>query len=318
MRDEFQSILNDYQEAYGQTYADHPLANLLRQTIPSSISNLLTEPERYIIKGSAGAGNWTNIPWVAIFDVLITDTAQSGFYPVFLFKDDMTGFYLSLNQGVTEIKEKYQREARQVLKLKAEDYRAQLGSVPTNFSITEINLKNLNSTKTHLAGLYEAGNIIAKYYSSNNLPSDAQLHADVFEILKIYEALSYNEGLPTNQAEKENDEEKYKGFEELKKFRFQKRIERNVQLSKKVKQTQGYTCKSCDINFEDIYGELGKEFIEAHHLKLIAQLTGDKVQLDARTDFTVLCSNCHSMIHRLDDPSDLELLRTIIANNSRK
>ena len=316
MREQLQNILNDYQEAYGETYTEHPLANLIRQTLPNRIGRLITEPERYILKGSAGAGNWTTIPWVAIFDILITDTAQSGYYPVFLFKDDMSGFYLSLNQGVTEIKEKYKRDAKQVLKLKAEDYRAQLGTLSNNFNLIEIQLKHLETTKSPLAGLYEAGNIFAKQYSSNNIPSDVQLHADISEILKIYETLSYNEGLPTTQAEKENDEEQYTGFEELRKFRFHKRIERNIQLLKKVKSSQGYTCKVCNTNFEDKYGPLGKEFIEAHHLRPIAQLTGDKVKLDARTDFTVLCSNCHSMIHRLDDPSDLELLKSMLQNNS--
>lgn len=316
MREEFQNILNDYQEAYGQDYTNHPLANLIRRTIPDLVKQLITEPERYSLKGSAGAGNWTTIPWVAIFDILITDTAQSGYYPVFLFKNDMSGFYLSLNQGVTEIKEKYKREAKQVLKLKAEDFRAQLGSLPANFSMTEIKLRSLDKTNSPLAGLYEAGNIFAKYYASHNLPTDSQFHADIVELLKIYETLSYNEGLPTTQAEKETDEEKYKGFEDLKKFRFHKRIERNVQLSKKVKSAQGYTCNACYTNFEDKYGPLGKEFIEAHHLRPIAQLTGDRVQLDIRTDFTVLCSNCHSMIHRLDDPSDLNLLKRIIENNS--
>ena len=134
----------------------------------------------------------------------------------------------------------------------------------------------------------------------------------ILEILKIYETLSYNEALPTNQVEKENDEENYKGFEELRKLRFHKRIERNIQLSKKVKQLQGYNCKACNINFEKKYGALGFEFIEAHHLIPISKLTGYKVQLDARNDFTVLCSNCHSMIHRLPDPSDLNSLKIII------
>jgi 5-methylcytosine-specific restriction protein A len=312
MREHLQNILNNYKAALQEPYTNHPVANLIRQTLPHTIERLITEPGRYLIKGSAGAGRWVAIPWVAIFDILITDTAQSGYYPVFLFKDNMTGFYLSLNQGVTEIKEKYKREAKQVLKLKAEDYRAQLGALPNNFSLTEIQLTHSKAGKSKFAGLYEAGNIFAKYYSLNDLQTDAQFHADIYEILKIYEALSYNEGLPTTLMEREKDEEHYKGFEELRKWRFHKRVERNIQLSKKVKLAQGYTCKACSINFQDKYGVLGKEFIEAHHLRPIAQLTGDRVQLDARTDFTVLCSNCHSMIHRLDDPSNLELLKSII------
>ena len=307
-------ILNDYQEAYVQAYSDHPLAEVLRNRIPSIVKNLISEPERYIIKGSAGAGKWTSTPWIAIFDILITDTAQSGFYPVFLFNDDMTGFYLSLNQGVTEIKEKYKREAKQMLRLKAEDFRAQLGSLPSNFKLTEIKLKNNGISKSPLASLYEAGNILAKFYPAHKLPSNEELHTDILQILKIYETISYNEFSPTTKVEKENDEEKFKGFEELGKFRFHKRIERNIQLSKKVKEIQGFTCKACSLNFEEKYGELGKEFIEAHHLRPISQLKGERIQLDVRTDFTVLCSNCHSMIHRLDNPCDLDLLKSIINN----
>jgi len=320
MQEQLQQILDSYQAAYGQNFTNHPLANLLRETIPNEVRNILTaieiDTQRYKIQGSPGKGQWTTIPWVAIFDVLITDTAQSGYYPVFLFKEDMTGLYLSLNQGVIEIQQKYKRDAKEVLKLKSEDYRAQLGSLPTNFNLIAIELKNSRASNSRLADLYEAGNICAKYYPINNLPNDIQFHNDISEILRIYEALSYNEGLPTSHAEKENDEENYTGFEELKKFRFHKRIERNAQLSKKAKLFHGYTCKACSTNFEIKYGELGKGFIEAHHLTPISQLTGHRPELAARTDFTVLCSNCHSMIHRLKDPSDLDLLKSIIENNS--
>jgi 5-methylcytosine-specific restriction protein A len=312
VREYFESVVNDYNEAYKQDITNHPLVKLITQIIPKAIFEIIVEKERYLIKGSAGAGNWTNTPWVAIFDVLVTNTAQSGYYPVFLFRDDMSGFYLSLNQGVTEIKTKYKREAKQILKLKAEDFRAQLNFLPKNFDKQDISLKRRGSTKSPLPGLYEAGNIIAKYYSAYDLPDDSQLKEDVIEILKLYEILSYNEGLPTTQAEIENDEEKYKGFEDLRRFRFHKRIERNAQLSKKVKKIQGYTCKACKMNFEKVYGELGRSFIEAHHLKPISELSKNKVQLDVRHDFTVLCSNCHSMIHRLPDPSDLSKLVKVL------
>lgn len=315
MREELQNILDNYLEARKQEYTGHELADLVRHTIPSIIKSKILDPDRYLIKGSAGAGNWTTIPWIAIFDILVTKTAQSGYYPVFLFKDDMTGVYISLNQGVTEIKEKYKTEAKQVLKLKAEDFRAQLGKIPINFSQLQISLRS-QGLHSSLAELYEAGNIFAKYYSSRNLPSNEELFTDINKILKIYEELSYNEVIPPSNIESEYEEEYFKGYENLKRFRFHKRIERNNQLSKKVKATQGYTCKACKINFEIVYGDLGKCFIEAHHLVPISSLVKNKVLLDVRKDFTVLCSNCHSMIHRLDDPSDLDLLISILEYNS--
>jgi len=312
MKEDLEYLLSGYPTAYGQEFTDHPIAKLIRKSIPDKISKVINNDIRYLIKGSAGAGNWSSIPWVAILDILITNTPQSGYYPVFIFRDDMSGFYLSLNQGVTDIKLKYNREAKEVLKIKAEDYRAQIGIIPSKFNKTVIELRKLKSTKSQLPVLYEAGNIISKFYSAYDLPEDTQLKSDIIDMLRIYESISYNEGMPTTQAEIENDEEKYKDYEDLRNFRFHKRIERNRQLSKKVKQLQGYTCKVCGLNFVDKYGVIGKKFIEAHHLKPISSLTKDRVQLDARTDFTVLCSNCHSMIHRTADPSDLEALKRLI------
>lgn len=312
MKEHFQYILNEYPTAYNQTFANHPLGELVRRTIPQAISKIITEKDRYVVKGSIGQGNWAINPWIAILDILITNTPQSGYYPVFLFKGDMSGFYLSLNQGITDIKIKYKKDAQQVLSIKAADYRAQINVIPNNFKESKIQLNEPNSAKSQNATLYEAGNIVAKYYPEYNLPSEEQLQHDLLELLKAYEQISYNEVLPSTQAEKENDEEKYKGYEDLRKFRFHKRIERNVQLSKKVKEIQGYTCKACELNFKEKYGPLGEFFIEAHHLRPISKLTAEKIRLDARTDFTVLCSNCHSMIHRLDDPSDLEQLKRLI------
>jgi len=314
LQETFQNLLNDYHEAYNQSFGKHPLGNLIRHTLPNMISKLIVDKERYIIKGSPGNGNWSATPWIAVLDVLITKTAQSGYYPVFLFKDDMSGFYLSLNQGVTKVEEIYKRETKDVLKIKAQDFRAQIGKIPSNFNERDINLSSLNTTKSKYPKLYQAGNIISKFYSAHDIPADDELQKDIKEILKIYELLSYNEGLSTTQVEKEEDE--YMGFEELKKFRFHKRIERNIQLSKKVKKVQGYKCKACELNFEEKYGEIGKGFIEAHHLVPISTLTQERIKLNAKKDFTVLCSNCHSMVHKLDDPSDIEELKRLIRNNS--
>ena len=64
------------------------------------------------------------------------------------------------------------------------------------------------------------------------------------------------------------------------------------------------------------YGELGRDFIEAHHLRPISLLEeGTAVSYDIATDFAVLCSNCHRMIHRTTDPSDLEGFRRLIKSS---
>jgi 5-methylcytosine-specific restriction protein A len=59
----------------------------------------------------------------------------------------------------------------------------------------------------------------------------------------------------------------------------------------------GYTCKVCNANYKEIYGDWGEGFIHVHHLKPISTSNG-QVAVDPRTDMTVLCASCHSMIHR--------------------
>ncbi|NCD69417.1 MrcB family domain-containing protein [Mucilaginibacter agri] len=314
MKELFQYIVNDYQEAYGQDFANHRLGKVLRKTLPEAINEIL-DITRYKVQGSSGQGVWAACPWIAIFDTLITRSAQSGYYPVFLFKDDMSGFYLSLNQGVTSLDKVYKRDTKDILKIRAQDFRAQIGIDNIKFTEMDIRLRTLKSTTSKYPKLYEAGNIIAKYYPSDNIPEKELLQQDITDILMIYKMLCYNDGISSSKIEVESDEENYTGFENLRNFRFHKRLERNVQLSKKVKKAQGYNCKACGINFENAYGTLGRNFIEAHHLKPISLLTGDQVQLNAKKDFAVLCSNCHSMIHKYQDPSDLDGFRKLLKYN---
>ena len=55
-------------------------------------------------------------------------------------------------------------------------------------------------------------------------------------------------------------------------------------------------CTICGFSFHRAYGEWGKDFIEAHHLKPISERTrAEETKLD---DLAMVCANCHRMIHR--------------------
>jgi hypothetical protein len=63
-------------------------------------------------------------------------------------------------------------------------------------------------------------------------------------------------------------------------------------------------CQACTFDFETLYGELGKGFIEIHHAKPIFAYEGDdieKVIYEALANVIPLCSNCHRMVHRRRD-----------------
>ena len=86
--------------------------------------------------------------------------------------------------------------------------------------------------------------------------------------------------------------------------------QRNPQLRRLCIEAYGskYECVVCGMNFVQTYGEIGKEFIEVHHLYPISETDGEH-EVDPANDMIPLCSNCHSMIHRLSDPADWQRLK---------
>ena len=75
------------------------------------------------------------------------------------------------------------------------------------------------------------------------------------------------------------------------------KYERNPELRKKCIAHYGYVCQICGLDFTKAYGDLGKEYIEVHHIVPISTIKKEH-EVDPIRDLIPLCSNCHSMIHR--------------------
>ena len=75
----------------------------------------------------------------------------------------------------------------------------------------------------------------------------------------------------------------------------------------------GVNCKVCDINFKEMYGEIGTDFIHIHHLIPIHEI-GENYRIDYKHDLIPVCPNCHSMLHRKLNGKELsvEELKDII------
>ena len=64
-------------------------------------------------------------------------------------------------------------------------------------------------------------------------------------------------------------------------------------------------CECCGIDFNEVYGKIGLGFIEVHHLDPISNYD-ETHKIDPVNDLVPLCSNCHSMIHRLIKKEDIK------------
>lgn len=73
----------------------------------------------------------------------------------------------------------------------------------------------------------------------------------------------------------------------------------------------GFDCAACKNNFLDIYGPIGEEYIEVHHIIKVSDMGAGYI-VDPINDLVPLCSNCHSMIHRRDPPLSVESLKELL------
>lgn len=105
----------------------------------------------------------------------------------------------------------------------------------------------------------------------------------------------------------------YEGVKEGAKVEYYvSKYERNPKLRLKAIEIHGLNCSACNINLGEVYGELGKGFIEIHHVKPLYTLEGETL-VNPETDLQPLCPNCHRMIHRKRDSIiSVDELRDII------
>jgi len=73
----------------------------------------------------------------------------------------------------------------------------------------------------------------------------------------------------------------------------------------------GYDCSVCEMNFEESYGEVGKQFIHVHHIDPVASKTGE-YEIDPQKDLIPVCPNCHAMIHKKTPPYSVEELKQLL------
>lgn len=93
------------------------------------------------------------------------------------------------------------------------------------------------------------------------------------------------------------------------------KYERSSIARHKCIEYHGSACKVCGINFENLYGEIGKGFIHVHHIIPISKINREYV-IDYKNDLIPVCPNCHSMLHRKVDGRNItvEDLRELIKN----
>lgn len=127
---------------------------------------------------------------------------------------------------------------------------------------------------------------------------------------QVEEPIKTDEQLAEDEIVIEDEESAFPEGKE--KFRQHRHLERDGKIVQKAKAQRlaidgKLECEVCRLDFAHRYGERGRGFIEAHHKVPVSQLDGKKRTKVA--DLSLVCSNCHRMLHRGQPLLSIEQLR---------
>jgi 5-methylcytosine-specific restriction protein A len=323
MQDILKRILDEYLIEKTKPLIENELAKFIRRDVVNTIiSEASLNTDYYKVTGSAGQGKWAEIPWIAIFDRQITETAQEGYYIIYFFRKDMSGVYLLLDMGWTFFEKEYGvKEGRVKIREVANNFKTIVKSKSVlEFNAAQIDLKS----NSKFAVGYELGNICGKFYPKDELPSDETLRHDLLELMRAYSELKGSVGIgdfqdivkrienilpytpdlrndfdKSNEVSFSEDEEGFpEGKEILREHLVSERNRGVAEIAKnnfKKKHRKLY-CEICGFDFSKKYGEVGKNYIECHLTVPVSEMPKDyKTKPE---DLVLVCSNCHRMLHR--------------------
>ena len=184
LREGIEEILSEYGSArsgqFGATAAVWGTFERLRDAFNTS-TPVASRPTVSAV-WSAGRGNWARVPWISFLDARETRTTQQGAYPVLLFREDLTGVYMTIAQGVTEPRNRLGRGGMTAhldsVAFEIQRQSPELGAAGFDLAKT-MDLR----TDAPLGRDYELSVIAHKLYEKGRVPSDEQILADLDAVL---------------------------------------------------------------------------------------------------------------------------------------
>ena len=161
-------------------------------------------------------------------------------------------------------------------------------------------------------------------YSGSGLKAGGKLEEDIWnEFASDREKLSKTvEAIKTASPEvpRPADTETWQEDEEFEEGRVLTKLhkirERAPSAGKKKKaavlnKTGRLACEACGFDFNEFYGIIGKGVAECHHKRPVSELKkGEKTKI---SELSILCANCHRIIHKSRPMLSVERLKNLIS-----
>lgn len=245
----------------------------------------------------------------------VSQKVQEGYFIVLLFREDMAGCWLSLNQGYTQYKAAFVNDgmARRQAQVGARIL-AHLIDIPPGFSEGPIDLV----ATTNLGRGYEAGAIVSRYYSAPNEPTEAALGSDFRRLLEILDYLERKVGdnllalFPDTEGpfQAAATELGNKPKTELPRIpggplppqshlrtTTKGGYRRDPRMAAEALRSAQFRCEWDGSHTTFTARKTGQNFVEAHHLIPMGEQVNHIHSLDVPENIIALCPNCHRLIH---------------------
>jgi len=190
LRDALDALLGGYLEAKATKFGKAAPMWAAMERAQAALVALTAEHPHTVVKGSVGQGNWATVPWIALMDERLTETTQQGVYLVYLFRADMSGVYVTFNQGVTQLKKSlgWSAAKKRLIEV-AREQQARFGDrLRPSFTCAD----GIDLRATGLGAEYEASTIAWRLYERGALPAASVLVDDIRRLLAVYDEFAAN------------------------------------------------------------------------------------------------------------------------------
>lgn len=203
LRDALTKVTEEYIYESQKSTRDNALHKYIRKDIPNIIEDVIGKErlKDFHIKASGGEGNWRKVPWITILhrDVSLSrDTnnpeanppsAKWGYYPVYLFKGDMSRILFQLGQAETNVRKQYPKDVDTILKSRAAILRDKVPEYKDYFDdkiSIDLHDESFNSNQVREAKRWVTSTSFGKTYKSSNLPSEEELRDDLKNMFELF------------------------------------------------------------------------------------------------------------------------------------
>ena len=203
LRDALTKVTEEYIYESRKSTRDNALHKFIRKDIPNIVEDVIGKErlKDFHIKASGGEGNWRKVPWITILhrDVSLSrDTnnpeanppsAKWGYYPVYLFKGDMSRILFQLGQAETNVRKQYPKDVDTILKSRAAILRDKVPEYKDYFDdkiSIDLHDESFNSNQVREAKRWVTSTSFGKTYKSRNLPSEEELRDDLKNMFELF------------------------------------------------------------------------------------------------------------------------------------